>query len=131
LHVAVVDSQIAGFAAVGPCRDESAPISAFEIWAIYVLPSHWSTGLGRQLWLASLDWARSRDATEVSLWVVATNQRAIAFYELAGFQADSGSLRSLALGGVQVEELRFTQRVAGWPAGHRHGDDWVSAPKLP
>jgi GNAT superfamily N-acetyltransferase len=131
LFVADVDSQIAGFAAVGRCRDESAPTSAFEIWAIYVLPSHWSTGLGRELWLASLDWALARGATEVSLWVVATNQRAIAFYKLAGFEADSGSLRSFALGGVQVEELRFAQRVAGCPAGHSPGDDRVFAARLP
>lgn len=116
LLVAVVDSQIAGFAAVGPCRDESASISAFEIWAIYVLPSHWSTGLGRELWLASLDWALARGATEVSLWVAAKNQRAIAFYELAGFEADSGSLRSVALGDMQVEEVRLTQRVAECPS---------------
>jgi GNAT superfamily N-acetyltransferase len=114
--VAEVDSQVVGFCAVGPCRDDHAPVTTFEVWAIYLSPSHWSAGLGRELWLASRNWALAHGATDMSLWVITTNQRAISFYEAAGFEVARSSLKSSALGGVQVEEVRYSQQIAGWPA---------------
>jgi ribosomal protein S18 acetylase RimI-like enzyme len=114
--VAEVDSQVVGFCAVGPCRDDHAPVTTFEVWAIYLSPSHWSAGLGRELWLASRNWALAHGATDMSLWVITTNQRAISFYEAAGFEVARSSLKSSALGGVQVEEVRYSQQIARWPA---------------
>jgi ribosomal protein S18 acetylase RimI-like enzyme len=111
--VAEANSQVVGFSAVGLCRDEGASPETFEIWAIYLSPSHWSVGLGRELWLASRELARSRGALRITLWVLASNQRAIGFYRAAGFVAEPSSLKSFALGGVQVEELRFVQRIVG------------------
>lgn len=114
-HVLVgeVDGRIVGFSAIGPCRDDSAPPDAFEIGAIYLAPTHLSSGLGRELWLASRDFAMSRGAQTISLWVFATNARAIKFYRMAGFEYEENSLQSFELGGVQVEEVRYSRRLGG------------------
>ena len=111
--VAEVDGRVVGFSAFGPCRDEDASDAAFEIWAIYLAPSHWSQGLGRELWLASREALLKRGASSVSLWVIAGNERAIRFYATAGFKPEPESLKPFELGGVQVQEVRFGLRLQG------------------
>jgi GNAT superfamily N-acetyltransferase len=109
--VAVVDDQPVGFSAFGPCRDEGASPGDFEVWALYLARSHWSVGLGRQLWLASREAAVAQGARQISLWVIAGNRRAITFYEAAGFAPEVNSLKKFELGGVQLEEVRYVQTV--------------------
>src|SRR5664280_2307693 len=41
---------VVGFVAFGACRDQGASLGCGEIWAIYLLPSSWSAGIGRELW---------------------------------------------------------------------------------
>lgn len=74
--------QIVGLSAFGPAAQGEA---GGEIYAIYVLPEHWSTGLGRALMARSLERLRELGHTEVGLWVFAGNPRARRFYERAGF----------------------------------------------
>lgn len=111
--VAEADGRVVGFSAFGPCRDADASDAAFEIWAIYLAPSHWSQGLGRELWLASREALLERGARSVSLWVIANNERAIRFYNAAGFEAESSSLKTFELGGARIEEIRYGQRLGG------------------
>ena len=114
-HVLVAedDGKLVGFSAVGPCRDDSASSTDFEVWAIYLSPSHWSKGFGRELWQASRDASVRRGARRVSLWVFASNERAIKFYKTAGFKPEAKSLKRFELGGVQVDEVRYVQQLAG------------------
>ena len=114
-HILVVEinGQVVGFSAIGPCRDDGALSTTFEIWAIYLSPSHWSNGHGRELWLASREVLVNRGAHSVSLWVIASNERAIKFYRSAGFVPEASSLKRFELGGVQVEEIRYVQQLAG------------------
>jgi ribosomal protein S18 acetylase RimI-like enzyme len=105
--VAESSNQVIGFSAFGPCRDEGASPSDHELWAIYVSPNHWSTGVGRALWLRTLETMAARGATRVSLWVIAGNERAISFYTAAGFILEAGSAKPFEVGGTQLHEARF------------------------
>ena len=106
LLVARHDGELVGFIAFGPSRDEGAAASCGEVWALYLAPSMWSRGAGRRLWLAALNRMLDQGCETVSLWVIATNERAIRFYRAAGFRADAASLKEFTLGGVALQEIR-------------------------
>jgi len=107
LRVAEHGSRIVGFSAFGPCRDRGAAPTDHELWALYVLREHWSTGCGRRLWLASRSAMVERHATRISLWVLVGNERATRFYESAGFRAQPESLQAFTLGSTPVTEMRY------------------------
>lgn len=105
-RVALEDGQVCGFASVGPCRDPDLRDSgAWELYAIYLAPTAWGRGVGRDLLAAAL-----RDvpagAPVVSLWVLEGNARGRRFYEAAGFVAD-GRRQAIDIGGVTVPEVRY------------------------
>jgi GNAT superfamily N-acetyltransferase len=52
LLVAFQGSAVVAFASFGNSRDADAPGARGEVSAIYVIPSAWSTGVGRALWCA-------------------------------------------------------------------------------
>lgn len=78
--VAVDEGRVVGMAFHGPCRDDDR-WGEPELYALYVLPSHWGTGAGQRL----LDAARP----VTSLWVLADNARARRFYARNGFRPDA------------------------------------------
>ena len=96
-----------GFVSCGKCRDPDRPDTWGEIWAIYVLPSHWSQGVGRALWLHACGQLRQQGFTHVSVWVLAGNERAIRFYRRAGLEADAGVTKPIEIGGQTLVELRY------------------------
>ncbi|MFD4644309.1 GNAT family N-acetyltransferase [Lentzea sp. NPDC058436] len=96
--VGLVDDQVAGFVAVGPSRE---PDAEFELYAIYVLASSYSTGLGYEMAKAAL--AGQKD---VVLWVFEENPRARRFYERLGFRTD-GNVKTETLDGVELREIRY------------------------
>ncbi|MQA95117.1 MAG: GNAT family N-acetyltransferase [Streptosporangiales bacterium] len=96
------DGRAAGFCVGGPDRD--TPYGG-EIYALYVRPEHWSSGLGRDLLGRGVAGLRARGHTEASLWVLEGNGRARRFYERAGLTA-TGERRMLDIGGP-VPELRY------------------------
>lgn len=73
--VAEAEGRIAGLSAFGQA----------EIYAIYVLPEHWSTGLGAALMTRSLRRLRELGYDTAGLWVFEANPRARRFYERMGF----------------------------------------------
>ncbi|MDP9182967.1 MAG: GNAT family N-acetyltransferase [Actinomycetota bacterium] len=73
------DDAVVGMSVAGRCRDEDRE-GQEELYAIYVLPSHWGAGVGQALWEAS--------APFTSLWVLEANARARAFYARNGFRPD-------------------------------------------
>ncbi len=113
LLVARIDDCVAGFIAFGPCRDEAAPETTAEVWAFYLAPDHWSTGMGRALWQAARGRMLLQGACRASLWVLASNPRAIRFYLAAGFKPEAGSIKPFTIGGVQVQEERYVQELRG------------------
>ncbi len=96
--VAVEQGAICGFATTGPSRD-SDKRDARELWAIYVDPEHWSSGIGRLLIADARSRLRRDGASVALLWVLARNERAKRFYQADGWALD-GSRRTEVLGGV-------------------------------
>ena len=105
--------EVQGFIAFGPSRDDDAPAQRAEVQAFYLVPSAWSRGWGRTLWLAARAQLQAQGYASVSLWVLAGNARAILFYAAAGFAPEAGSARGLTLAGVQLRELRCVHSLLG------------------
>jgi ribosomal protein S18 acetylase RimI-like enzyme len=101
----------AGFVSFGRCRDADADDTCGEIWALYVMPSHWSRGVGRALWLHACEQLRTAGFVQVSLWVLADNERALRFYRRAGLRADPGVMQTIERGGRQLLEVRYRARL--------------------
>jgi ribosomal protein S18 acetylase RimI-like enzyme len=104
--------QVAGFVAFGASRDEGAPTGRGELFAIYVKPSFWSAGGGRQLCLAALQRLHTEGYESASLWVIVGNERATTFYERVGFVAEPQSRKQFELGGITLEEVRYVRSTA-------------------
>ncbi len=112
--VAEVDHEIVGHATVGRFRDGDGvrDPAAGEILAIYVVPEHWSAGVGPALLRAGIDHLVRNGLSEIRLWVIADNPRARRFYERFGFVADGGS-RLVPVGAdypdaTPIEHVRYT-----------------------
>ncbi|MET8994095.1 GNAT family N-acetyltransferase [Amycolatopsis sp. NPDC004169] len=95
--VLVVEEEgvVVGFAAFGPS----------QLYALYLLPEFWGRGLGRAL--------HDRVVAEMSgdsaiLWVLATNERAKAFYVRQGWvDDDARQTETIDDGRVTLEEMRY------------------------
>jgi GNAT superfamily N-acetyltransferase len=107
--VAQIHDHVVGFATGGPCRDSDSPAPE-EVYAIYVLPSHWREGAGAAL-MSELLQAVHADRNDVSLWVLGDNERARSFYARFGF-VDDGGEQTLEIGGADLLERRMVR-----PAG--------------
>ncbi|MFF0909598.1 GNAT family N-acetyltransferase [Microbacterium enclense] len=100
--VAVRGRSVVGFASAGPCRDPDRSTADEELWALYILQAEYGTGTGKALMDAALD---DRPAT---LWVLADNPRAQAFYAKHGFEPD-GATRDDARWGATLHEVRLAR----------------------
>lgn len=106
--VAEVDGNIVGWVSVGPCRDEDKPtVETGEVMAIYLLADYWGKGIGAQLWTSGLTRLLDQGYKNITLWVLAENQRAVRFYQAFGGKEQSGSRRTLVRGGVALDEVRY------------------------
>src|SRR5262245_41195027 len=83
--VAEEDAIVHGFVAVGP-SEESASLG--ELYAIYVEPSRWRSGIGRGLCREAEEALRGEGLPEAILWVWEGNARARRFYEAQGWRTD-------------------------------------------
>jgi GNAT superfamily N-acetyltransferase len=105
--VAAAGEEIAGFAALGPARDDDEdPALTGEIRAIYLLPQAWGRGAGRQLMTTALDVLARARYEQATLWVLDSNDRARRFYEAAGWQPD-GAVKTDAARGFPLAEVRY------------------------
>jgi GNAT superfamily N-acetyltransferase len=112
--VAEADGTIVGFVSVGASRE---PDADGELFAIYVDPDHWGTGVGRDLITAAEERLRELGYSEAMLWVLAENARARRFYERAGWHHD-GTTRPIEIFGIEVTEVRYRKDLTrgGSPA---------------
>lgn len=104
--VAEIDGEIVGFVSVGPSRGEDAG----ELYAIYVHPDNWGTGVGRALIEAGEECLRELGHEHALLWVLDDNPRARRFYEIAGWSAD-GTARHVELFGFELSEVRYRKKL--------------------
>ncbi|MBT2771096.1 GNAT family N-acetyltransferase [Halomonas sp. ISL-60] len=113
LLVAKKDGAVKGWLSFGPCRDIGEHKSEAEIWALYVSPTAWSTGVGRVLWLRAKELMLVQGFKSCSLWVFPQNERAIKFYRSIGFAHDGAAPKNFELGGARLQEVRFVSQLIG------------------
>ena len=99
--IAMDGKKVVGFISYGNFRDEA--IQAGEIIALYVLKDYYGKGVSKQLMHAAF--VALDQFSEIYLWVLKDNKRAIAFYQKMGFAFD-GQEKILELG-KPVKELRM------------------------
>lgn len=104
-------ANLVGYVCHGPSRDLDLPDSVGEIWALYVRPERFSTGVGRVLTTGALAALARSGHTDAALWVLADNPRARRFYAKAGFRPD-GAERPIVIGDVTLSELRLRVSTA-------------------
>ncbi|MCV2393988.1 GNAT family N-acetyltransferase [Actinotalea sp. M2MS4P-6] len=102
--VAEDDGDVIGFVSYGASRDEDASPGTIEIYAIYLEPHAWGHGAAREMMRTLL--GSLPDSGTVTLWALASNERARHFYRRHGFTPD-GVERMEEIGGASVLEVRY------------------------
>ncbi len=112
LLVATENDKIVGFVGFDRSRDAGTKSSVGEIWAMYVSPAHWNNGVGVALWDGAREGLKEEGCTQVTLWVLLGNERALGFFEhSAGFKRDMTSLKTTDFSGTRLEEIRLKRAV--------------------
>jgi ribosomal protein S18 acetylase RimI-like enzyme len=78
-----------------------------ELGTIYALESTWSQGVGKRLWTEAVKQMRERGFSEVTLWVLEGNERAINFYKRMGMTSDGKTKTETWQNGLELYELRY------------------------
>lgn len=105
--VAESDGAVSGFACAGPTRDEDGDRARTgEVYAIYVLPRAWGTGVGRALLAEAFAGLHTDGRAEATLWVLVANARARRLYEAAGMRPD-GAVERVRLGPAELPGVRY------------------------
>jgi len=117
--VAECEDTVVGFASFGPgLEPEDAVRGVGQLYAIYVDPDRWGTGVGAALIRAAVaDLADSRNA-EAVLWVIDGNERAQRFYQRMGWSRDGAGMDD-EIGGATIPEVRYRIRLS--PSGRHPG----------
>ena len=112
LLVASDGDKVIGFVGFDRSRDAGSKSSTGEIWALYVSPEHWGQGVGLALWDGSREGLKEEGCTQVTLWVLLRNERALRFFEQgAGFKREMSSLKTVAFGATKLEEIRLKRAI--------------------
>jgi len=106
--LAVESGKVAGFATTGPSGQADLPEHG-ELYALYVGPEWWGSGIGAALMLSARGRLRKLGFRSAALWVFAANERARRFYEIDGWAVD-GVQKTDPRFGADLEEVRY-QRV--------------------
>jgi len=100
--------EIVGFATIGQCRDaDLAQERVGEVYALYLRPACWGKGYGATLFAAAVERLQAQGYPLITLWVLDGNQRAMRFYQAAGFHADGRTQEETLPGGSDVREVRY------------------------
>ena len=101
-----VQSEIAGYATLGPNRTSTFPYEG-EIYEIYLKPEYQGIGLGSKLFAEArkeLVWRSYKGAV---VWVLSDNDLAIRFYEGAGGNA-------IARGSEHFDDRKLEKIAFAW-----------------
>jgi ribosomal protein S18 acetylase RimI-like enzyme len=112
--VATIGSAIVGFAATGPplVPADCADPTLGDLYALYLSPDVWRRSIGTQLHAAALDRLRSCGFTHAGLWVLATNERALRFYNRHGWTDTGRTQVDLGPGGTELHERRLHRTLS-------------------
>jgi ribosomal protein S18 acetylase RimI-like enzyme len=109
--VAADGDTVLGWISAARCRDADTSQSTGEIWAVYVGPSHWSKGAGRALCSVAEQELRKSGFTDITLWVLKDNERALRFYLSIGYARDACEHRIIERGGKALSEVRMKKQL--------------------
>ncbi|MER6089960.1 GNAT family N-acetyltransferase [Streptomyces bluensis] len=101
---------VVGWACHGPYREGEVRTDDAELYAVYVRPGHFSTGVGRALLRESAQRCAIAGHERMLLWVLKDNVRARRFYESHGFTPD-GAEEPFEVDGVAVPEVRYVRAL--------------------
>jgi GNAT superfamily N-acetyltransferase len=102
------DESVSGWICYGPGRDPGATAQA-EIYALYVDPDHWRTGIGRRL-VQEAESTLRREYQQLYLWVLTRNQRARTFYENLDYR-NAMVTKHISWAGSILEEVRYWRPI--------------------
>ncbi len=105
--VADAGGVVAGFAVCGPSREEAG---IGELYALYVDPEAWATGIGQAL-LRRAEGRLAGAYAEASLWVLLENRRARRFYERSGWKLDPAR-KPFEFGGVSASGVLYRKALS-------------------
>lgn len=111
VQLALEGGAVVGFVGYDRSRDPKSKPTTGEIWALYVEPSHWGRGAGLALWDAAREGLVEEGCTEVTVWIPLCNDRALRFFELAGFKRELNTARTATISGVKLEEIRLRRAL--------------------
>jgi GNAT superfamily N-acetyltransferase len=94
---------------LAPARDDDLDGSG-ELCALYVDPSHWNSGFGRELIVAARAALTRAGFANAYLWVLVGNERAERFYRVDGWTPD-GARKTGVVWGVSVDEIRYRRAL--------------------
>jgi ribosomal protein S18 acetylase RimI-like enzyme len=101
---------VVGFVTFGPSEDEPLDPGTGQVYAIYVDPTHWGHGYGRTLFTSAVRGLKGAGFKDAMLWVLATNDRAKRFYEIAGWRPDGG-IKLEERGQALLNEVRYSRVI--------------------
>ena len=110
MWVGLCGGAFAGWMSHGPSRDGGAGPATGEVQGLYVDPEWWGAGIGGQLLARALQRMAGQGMTQVTLWVLEANARAIRFYKSNGFQ-DDGARQFYTGQGMQLPKIRMFRDV--------------------
>ncbi len=113
IFVAKDQRNVIGFVGYGDRGDEAPGVG--EVFSIYVLSEYYGKGVGQALMEAALK--QLKGYTQICLWVLKENRRAIRFYEKCGFCPDGAEMVSSA---CKASEIRMVlNQEIGFCGGER------------
>jgi GNAT superfamily N-acetyltransferase len=112
LHFVLVaenaEGEIVGFTSAGKSRQENLPFVG-ELYAIYLLSSYQTQGVGTQLFRKVIAQLRTEGISSMMLWVLAENLPGRRFYEKMGGKYVTE--QTITIGGRDLSEVAY-----GWDA---------------
>ncbi len=106
VSVGEIEGKVEGFCLAGASADEGWG----EVFAIYVAPEHWGTGIGRDLIVAGEGALSGAGHERALLWVLEGNTRARTFYQRHGW-ALGKPIRIENIGGADLTEVRYEKSL--------------------
>ena len=111
VQVALDGGKIVGFVGFDRSRDKGTKNTVGEIWSIYVAASHWNKGVGLALWDAAREALIEEGCTTVTVWIPLRNERALRFFDLAGFKRELNTAKTVPMGDIKIEEIRLKRAL--------------------
>ncbi|MGL4610904.1 MAG: GNAT family N-acetyltransferase [Trueperaceae bacterium] len=106
------EKRVMAFCSFASSRDDDVDqTKVAELFTMYALESVWGQGIGEALWHEATKQMRERGFTEIMLWVLKGNKRAIKFYERQGLVFDGTTKTEAVTATLDLHELRYHKQL--------------------